>query len=676
MSFRLLRHRIRGVAGKLPWLVWLLALASANGAPVNHRPRFPKSGEVVQVTVESPAGGASGSLALEYQVVEPGAYVSRDSPEYSQRWKRLPLAPGAQGQLVAQVPAEVQAHRRLVRFRIVEAESGRPRYPKPDAAEPNYAWFVYDGIPAWTGAIRPSGSGLERKPLTIPAPAMRRVQAYHLVTRADWVKQSQWTEPSHFGDEEARRAYRWTGALVSDDGTVYDHVRYRPRGGQWRHAMGKNMWKFDFNSGHRFEARDDFGRPYRSTWGKLNLGACFQQGDYGMRGEQGLFESVGFRLFDLAGVAAPRTHFVQLRTVTGAEETGPTQYDGDFFGLYLATENVDGAFLTEHGLSSQSVFKMDFGTPSVAHDGKDGLGVRSVSQFLGALGGPRDEAWWRSTIDVPGYFNYRSIVDCIHHYDIGSGKNYFYRRDPSLKRWTVVPWDLDLTWSEHMFGDGSEPFLVAGILQHPGIQKEFRNRLGEILQLLFTEEETGALIDEMAAVVADPASDATLAEADRRQWDWHPILSTGHVQSFKSTPGSFYRASPTRNFQGMRKAMKDFVDTRRETVALMHEVPKSLTETPRRVSPVPAGSGSIFRSRAPAGSRIEWRLADVTRGTIGTIRTPNSYEILPVWTTNGVSEVGIPPEVLRAGRKYRLRARTLEASGVAALWSEPVELSR
>jgi hypothetical protein len=74
-------------------------------------------------------------------------------------------------------------------------------------------------------------------------------------------------------------------------------------------------------------------------WGKLNLGACIQQGDYGMRGEQGMFEAVGFRLFNLAGIEASRTHWVHLRIVDQSEESPLDQYSGDFWGLYLAVEN-------------------------------------------------------------------------------------------------------------------------------------------------------------------------------------------------------------------------------------------------------------------------------------------------------------------------------------------------
>ena len=42
-------------------------------------------------------------------------------------------------------------------------------------------------------------------------------------------------------------------------------------GGVWRYAMGKNMWKIDFNRGHYLQARDNYGRPYMTRWAKLNL---------------------------------------------------------------------------------------------------------------------------------------------------------------------------------------------------------------------------------------------------------------------------------------------------------------------------------------------------------------------------------------------------------------------
>src|SRR3712207_8135116 len=63
--------------------------------------------------------------------------------------------------------------------------------------------------------------------------------------------------------------------------------------------------------------------PYPVKWTKLNLGANIQQGDFGHRGEQGLFESVGFQLFNLAGVPASRTAPVHFRIVEHASQGGP-----------------------------------------------------------------------------------------------------------------------------------------------------------------------------------------------------------------------------------------------------------------------------------------------------------------------------------------------------------------
>jgi hypothetical protein len=87
--------------------------------------------------------------------------------------------------------------------------------------------------------------------------------------------------------------------------------------------MTKNMWKFDFNRGHDFEAVDDWGRKLEVRWTKLNLGASIQQGDYNHRGEQGMFESVGFRVFQLAGVPAMHSAYAQFRVIDEpAESTG------------------------------------------------------------------------------------------------------------------------------------------------------------------------------------------------------------------------------------------------------------------------------------------------------------------------------------------------------------------
>ena len=85
-----------------------------------------------------------------------------------------------------------------------------------------------------------------------------------------------------------------------------------------RFQFGKNFWKFDFNRGHRFQAKDEYGNEYETKWSKLNFSSLIQQVNFQHRGEQGLFEGVGFRLFELCGVEASKTHHVQFYVIDQA----------------------------------------------------------------------------------------------------------------------------------------------------------------------------------------------------------------------------------------------------------------------------------------------------------------------------------------------------------------------
>ena len=102
--------------------------------------------------------------------------------------------------------------------------------------------------------------------------------------------------------------------------------------------MGKNMWKFDFNRGRRFEARDDYGKKYGTKWDKLNFSALIQQGNFGQRGEQGLFEGAGFKLHELTGNHGPKTHYIHFRIIEHANETGPTASQFDTGSLPTLTD--------------------------------------------------------------------------------------------------------------------------------------------------------------------------------------------------------------------------------------------------------------------------------------------------------------------------------------------------
>ena len=78
-------------------------------------------------------------------------------------------------------------------------------------------------------------------------------------------------------------------------------------------------------------------------WKKLNFSAIIQQGDFQHRGEQGLFEAVGFKLFNLAGVEGPNTNYVHFRIVENAAETAPTSTAAIFRGCIWRSSSPTGS---------------------------------------------------------------------------------------------------------------------------------------------------------------------------------------------------------------------------------------------------------------------------------------------------------------------------------------------
>jgi hypothetical protein len=659
---------------------------------VAHAPLQPKPGEAVKVTA-SVAAGVTG-VTLLYQIVEPGAYVEWKDAAYQKQWESLTMQAGetkdGRVMFTANLPATLQKHRRLVRYRItaknaageevispmmppIPFTSARPGEKPPAPAPGNYAYFVYGSIPPWKGAIEPQSKDPARsRPVVFPAETMNRIRPYHLLGKKTSIENATWNE------QPGGKDYKYTGTLVVD-GVVHDHVRFRARGGVWRYALGKNMWKLDLAPGDRLQAKDDWGRNLPSTWAKVNLRCIIQLGDYGRRGEQGMYESVGFRLFNLAGVPACNTAWVQLRIIDQPDESPADQYQGDFWGLYLAIENEDGRFLKAHNLPDGNLFKMAGGGGELNHqaegqpaDGSD------LSAFLNACNSAeQSEEWWRAHLDLPSYYSYRAIVECIHHYDIGEGKNYDYYHNPKTGKWQVVPWDLDLTWADHMYGNGEEPFK-GRVLAHPALRLEYQNRLREIRDLLFNPEQAGALIDEYAAVLVAPGDKRpSIAEADRRKWDYHPALARGG----QAGQGRFYQASEKKNFAGMVEQMKQYVKTRGAWIdANLLNDPK-IPATPRLTYTGPAShpaaqlrfASSPYQGAAPFAA-VEYRLAEVTPAAAK--KTPRTYEITPAWQSDELAKVEpvtLPPNVAKAGHTYRARVRMKDNTGRWSHWSPPLE---
>ena len=202
--------------------------------------------------------------------------------------------------------------------------------------------------------------------------------------------------------------------------------------------MGKNVWKFDFNTGHALAGRDAYGNPYPVKWSKLNLGAIIQQGDIGDRGEQGLFETLGFKLYNMAGVPGSNTLPVQFRIVENARLTTaprPTSTTTTSRACTSRSSRTTAASSIPTGCRTGTSTRwsrararrrvLDNQGPTQPSDNSDLVAFQSMLTQIGSTASASNEAWLRANVNLDEYFAFRAITKGIHNFDIGFGKNYF-----------------------------------------------------------------------------------------------------------------------------------------------------------------------------------------------------------------------------------------------------------
>ncbi len=667
---------------------------------VKHSPKQPRSGDVVTVTAKVTDPDGVDSVYLLHQLVNPGDYFSIEHPRFYKNWITIDMQDdGLNGDLsagdgiyTAQLPQSLHAHRRLVRYRIgvTDSPGNSLIVPYGDDPQPNFAYFVYDGAPGWKGAIRPGRTVVE-----YGTDVMRSLPVYHLISSAEDVHECQFVPISDPRCNPEASIYKWTGTLVYD-GKVYDHIRYRARGGGGTYSFGKNRWKFDFNRGHYFQARDDYGNKYKQKWDKLNFSACFQFSGTNNRGEHGMYEAVTSRLFDMASVPVSKMSWLHFRVIDDFQQANPNdQYEGDFWGLYLAIEQPDGRFLKANGLPDGNLYKMYF--PCSGDEGNmNNQGPFHVTDHSDVIAFcqayrryPSDRQWWEQNTNLDIYYSYRAICDAVHHYDLSDRWNCLYYLNPETDRWWILPWDFDHTWDTDIYTHDDEywkqvldaRFFQGHRVTNPAVYHQFpdciidfQNRVRDLSDLLLNNDQCLQLIDECAAVISDPDGGPSFVDAERALWDQHPR---------NANPGTYYRSSPTGDFAGMVQRMRDFVSpggwshNRIASIASDNDIPHAPTVTSTSPAGYPVNVLKFETSpfSDPQGSHtfaaMKWRIGEVGAG---------KYEIDTVWESEEITDpqattVAIPASVVEPGRTYRVRCRARDNTGRWSHWSEPVQFA-
>jgi len=680
---------------------------------VNHNPVQPSSLSPVTISAKiTDADGVDG-VTLSYQIVAPGSYIRLSDAAYETGWIDLEMTdPNGDSIYTAQIPA--QDHRHLIRYRIETSDTAGAGLTAPfdDDEQPNFAYFVYDGIPAWTGANRPGVDALE----TFQPFLLDDLPAYHLIADASDVTTSQYRNSA-----ENRR---FQGTMIYD-GVVYDHIEFKIRGEFSTYQSGKNKWRFFFNPAREFEARDNFGKKYQEPWDELTMNACASPWAAVNRGMSGLDEGLSYRAFQLAGMASPNTNYLHFRVVDESIEADPSdQYRGDLWGLYLAIEQPDGSFLDERNLPDGNMYKIEgggAGTGDKKHQASNQpTNSSDWSTFSSQSNRTNTEAWWRENLDLESYFSYRALNRALGNVDLRDGWNhYFYHSrnpDGTPGKWVPVPWDLDMMYICLRHQGGT--IRQRNSLRIPALAIEFKNHCREILDLMLSDSapdggQIGQLIDEFAQIVNPVGETLTWADLDRHMWNYHTrtrtsgSAQTNHKRSFHKTPytdtrfaGSWTRTLSSRDFEGSQNYILNYMTDTDPTPSSWSEnsgdqrgygynfvsseaadnnIPNTPTLTYTGEAGFPTSAlafeSSVFSDPQGAGSfsAMEWRIAEISAPP-GEART---YEIEEGWSrstsTNFEATLTPPALATRPDRTYRARVRHQDNSGRWSHWSAPVQ---
>jgi hypothetical protein len=694
--------------------LWILAfvgitLAEAKITQVAHDPPQPKPGQVVTVRCQIKSDVAIEAAQLLVQPVAPGKYVRRTDPKYEKNWQAIALhddgragdVRAGDGIFSGQVPPELQQHRQFVRYRIaVTDRAGRTTSSHAaDDPVPNYAWFCYGSVPAWSGAREPG----KTPPRTFSPEFLSTIRSYQLIARNEDVTASQWDGGAH--------KRRFAGTFVYD-GVVYDHIAFTNRGQGSAHIGGKNKWAFKFAKDHPVPLRDNWGRPYDKPWQSVDLNPGTHTPYIPVhRGISGLDEAVSFRAYQLAGVPSSATHWVQLRVIDAAEKaSSKDQYEGDLWGLYLAIADIDQDLLAGQKLADGLMVSIQSGVKHLPADGS--AGQPEWDKFLAGIRSNPPEEWWRKNLNLPAYYSFHALNRLIGNVDIRPDGNHGYYRGPD-GRWSPIPWDNDMCFVPRHHQPGHIDAIHC--LNHAAIKREYQNRAREILDLFASDTsptggQIGQLVADLCRVLRPAGHTVDWSQLDEAMWNAHPRFN--QKGSFFVNPaygdhfgGRWERKLATNDLAGFERYLIEFcTDSRPQKnyqpndgnplgygwgyvahEARDEEIPARPTiklvsgnaNQPRKLS------ASAFTSpKGHAAAGVEWRVGrHCTSGLAGWEKTKqHAYEISEHWRTpreklTTANEVTIPAEVFQQPGVYRIRARHWDQTGRASHWSEPGVIS-
>lgn len=387
------------------------------------------------------------SVTLHYRVMY-GSVISRPMESIGDGWYR------------AVIPASASAPRQMVRWRVTARDqagrSGRaPRFHDPRNS------------PEYHGTV-----------ITDPTNQSRLPVMHRFVQNAAGTETRSGTRGSFFYD-----------------GEFYDNIFTRIRGGTSQN-WPKKSYKIEFNDGHHFRFRPGVPRV-----DEINLNTTYTDKSY-------LRAVLAYEHQRDAGMPSPEAFLVQLRQ------------NGAFWNVAILVEQPDRDYLRRWNLDPDgALYKGAFApthyTPSTPlsrwekktrlHEGKQDLDalLDGLARTGSAL-----ETFLFDEVNLPVQVNYMATTCLIQNID-GSDKNhYLYRDSNGSGEWTMLPWDLDLTFGPNALNTDrivasepttSHPYIGA----RPHLLGGGSSKYNHFLETIVANQRTRAMLHRRIRTLID-----------------------------------------------------------------------------------------------------------------------------------------------------------------------------
>jgi hypothetical protein len=237
-------------------------------------------------------------------------------------------------------------------------------------------------------------------------------------------------------------------------------------------------------------------------------------------------ETLSYRIFRDAGVAAPRTSYARVFL------TVPEQFDRAYLGLYGIVENVDANFMQDRfGMRAGAIFKPvtdqvftylgdDWARYRQTYDPKTDLTpaqkarVIAFSRFLSYASDEAFAAGVGDYIDLDNFTRYMAVVSWSGNSDsiLMNGQNYYLLLNEA-GRFSFVPWDQDHAFGTFHTGppirDMLRPWLTNDVFFRrmfgvDAVRTAYVRRLTEFSRTIFNPARLQAGIDDLAPVLRGP----------------------------------------------------------------------------------------------------------------------------------------------------------------------------